>query len=82
MDQPTQDLKAELQRTGELLRTLRDEVRVKMHLATMDAKAAWNKLEPQITAAERAAEHASEASVKALKDVVKAVKDFTVSLGK
>jgi len=30
------------------MQRLRDEIRLKMHLASMDAKDEWNRLEPQI----------------------------------
>lgn len=30
------------------LQTLRDEIRVKLHLAGMDAKDAWHELEPRL----------------------------------
>lgn len=30
------------------LRSMRDELRLKMHLAAMDLKTEWEKLEPQI----------------------------------
>lgn len=32
------------------LRALRDEIRVKAHLAKMDAKDRWKELEPKVTA--------------------------------
>ena len=32
----------------ESLKTLRDEIRLKAHLAVMDAKTEWEKLEPQL----------------------------------
>lgn len=45
---------------ADLLRT-RDELRVQMHLASMDAKDAWKKLEPQVRAFEdKAADIANE----------------------
>ena len=35
------------------LRKLRDEIKVKVHLAGMDAKRAWNELEPKFTELEK-----------------------------
>jgi hypothetical protein len=56
------DLKAEMKKGVDLLRTLRDEVKVKLHLAGMDAKDQWAKLEPELFKVERAAEQATESS--------------------
>jgi hypothetical protein len=81
MSQSTDDLKAELKKSLELLRTIRDEVRVKLHLAGMEAKEeAWKKLEPRIDAVERMAHEASEASRAAVADVVKVLKEFRETL--
>jgi hypothetical protein len=74
------DLKEDLQKSLTHLKTLRDEVRVKLHLAGMDAKAEWNKLEPHLTDLERAAGEASEATVNGIKEAVKKVKKFGESL--
>jgi hypothetical protein len=82
MNQTTTDLQTEIKKLSQSLETLRDEVRVRIHLGAMDAKDAWNKMEPQIAAAERAAEHVSESSREALKKALQAVKQFRASLGK
>lgn len=44
----------------EQLRTAADEFRVKMHLAGMDAKSAWEKLEPKLHEFERRVEGAAD----------------------
>jgi hypothetical protein len=62
MSDKTTELKDELKKNLERLQTLRDEVRVHLHLATMEAKDEWNKLEPHLAGAEKAAETVSEAS--------------------
>jgi hypothetical protein len=80
MSQTTEDLKAELTKSVELLRTLRDEVRVSLHLAGMDAKDRWNKLEPRLFEVERAAREATEASRSAVADAVTQLKKFRDSL--
>jgi hypothetical protein len=49
------DLKKDLHKGLADLRTLRDEVRVKLHLAGMEAKKEWDELEPQLAELERAA---------------------------
>ncbi|WP_375757225.1 hypothetical protein [Corallococcus exercitus] len=40
----------------EMLRTLRDELRLKMHLAGMEARERWRMLEPQVREAEQRAD--------------------------
>jgi hypothetical protein len=82
MNQTTTDLRAEIMKLRQSLETLRDEVRVRIHLGAMDAKDAWKKIETQIAAAEDAAEHASESSREALKKALQAVKQFRASLEK
>jgi phage-related tail protein len=71
MSQTTEELKKEIQKSLDLLRVLRDEVRVQLHLASMDAKDEWNKLEPQLTEAEHKAHDLSEATRHALSEAVK-----------
>jgi hypothetical protein len=80
MSQTTDDLKAELKKSVTLLQTLRDEVRVKLHLAGLEAKEGWKKLEPRLDAVEQAAHNASEASRAAVTEAVKVLKDFRDSL--
>jgi hypothetical protein len=80
MSQTTDDLKEELKKSLVLLRTIRDEVRVKLHLAGMEAKEAWNKLEPHLDAVERMAHDATEASRAAVADAVKRLKEFRETL--
>jgi len=50
------------------LQELRDEVRVKIHLAKMDAKDTWNEIEAQLPAVEKAAEDTSNAAARAAVD--------------
>ncbi len=80
MSQTTKDLKTELDKSIEILKTLRGEVRVKLHLAGMDAKDRWNKLQPQLDAVEHAAKEATEASKTAVLQAVKTLKEFGESL--
>lgn len=80
MSQTTNDLKADLQKSLESLQTLRDEIRVRIHLAGMEAKDAWNELEPRLLGAEKLAEEVSEASRSAISDLVQKVRDFRATL--
>ncbi|WP_437524120.1 hypothetical protein WME79_35400 [Sorangium sp. So ce726] len=76
----TSELKSDLNKSLESLQTLRDEIRVRLHLAGMDAKDAWNKLEPKLLDAEKLADDVSEASRHALHEIVEKVKEFRSSL--
>ncbi len=49
----TEDLKANLERDLSDLARMRDEIRVKVHLAGLDAKSAWKSLEPRLDQLER-----------------------------
>ena len=74
------ELKTELTRTMNLLRTLRDEIRVEVHLATMDTKRAWEALEPRFGEAERHMQRANEASKNVIEQVAEAFDAFMRSL--
>jgi hypothetical protein len=80
MSQTTQELKAELDRSLAMLQTLRGEIRVKLHLAGMEAKDRWNKLQPTLDAAEQAAKNATEASKHALDEAVKTLRELRQSM--
>ena len=71
------DLKSELERSATLMRTLRDEILVQVHLGTLEAKTEWNRVEPLIAQAlERAAAEVSEKSRAALAEAMQAAKRF------
>ncbi|MBK6693562.1 MAG: hypothetical protein IPG50_15345 [Myxococcales bacterium] len=42
------EIKAELEKSVERAQALIDDVKVRIHLASMDAKDEWNKLEPRV----------------------------------
>ncbi|GMV11915.1 MAG: hypothetical protein HS104_38240 [Polyangiaceae bacterium] len=80
----TENLKRNLnQDLTELLR-LRDEIRVKVHLAGLDAKSAWKALEPRLDQLEREAREdgvlVKDASVALAKDLKKALEQFRARL--
>ena len=64
----------------EQLEGLSDEVRLKMHLASMDARDKWRALEPEIADAKKRAKIASEASLDVLHDMKRALEKFSASL--
>ena len=50
------------------LRTLRDRIRVRAHLASMDAKTAWEALEPKVHQFEREVEQSGAHLAETLRD--------------
>jgi hypothetical protein len=47
-DQANKTQKQDLQETRDDLRRAADEIKVKLHLASMDAKDAWEEIQPRI----------------------------------
>ncbi len=73
----TSTIKNEVEKNLSKLTTLRDEVKVRLHLVSLEAKQEWSdKLEPRVFEAEQAAKAISEASHNAVADVVGKVEDF------
>ncbi len=63
------------------LETVADQIRVKLHLANMDANTMWNeKLEPRLFEARAHASEAKVASKAAIEDVLHAFEAFARSL--
>ncbi len=62
------------------LRKLRDEVRLQMHLANMDAKKAWDELEPKLAEADRLAENATEETFRDAVETLRKLKLFRSNL--
>jgi hypothetical protein len=74
-------LEESIDKTLTELETVADEIRVKVHLAGMDASTAWNeKLEPRLFEARGHASEAKAASKHAIEDALKAFKAFAASL--
>ena len=81
MSDTTNELKNEVKKGLSQLQTLRDEVRVRLHLASMDLKDQWNKkLEPHLLDVEKKAADASEASRTLINDAIKKIEQFRASL--
>jgi hypothetical protein len=80
MSDTANELKTELKKGLSQLQTLRDEVRLRLHLASMDLKDQWNKLEPHLADVEKKAADASEASKSLINDAVKRLEKFRASL--
>jgi hypothetical protein len=82
METTTTDLKGDIKKSLDALRALRDEVRLQVHLAGMEVKERWGKLEPRLEAVEHAAQEATESSRDAVNETVKLLRDFLTSLRK
>lgn len=82
MSQTTQELSKEMKKSLDHMRTLRDEVRVRLHLAGMDAKDEWQKLEPYLADVERAASDLSESARVALSEAIQRLTKLRSSLGR
>jgi hypothetical protein len=78
-------ISATLKKDLEELARLRDEIRVKVHLAGLDAKSAWGELEPRLSELERDARDQGDAvktaTVALAEDVRKAFVQFRERLG-
>ena len=80
MGESNTELKTELKKNLATLQALRDEVRVKIHLAGMNLKDQWRKLEPRLDEVEKAAHDISETSRAAVVDALKRVEKLLESL--
>lgn len=58
------------------LQTMRDELRVEMHLAGMEAKEKFKEIEPLVKKAEQLAGDVSEVSRKAMTEIVQKFEEF------
>ena len=80
----TEEISTEIKKTFGLLQALRDETKVKVHLAKLDIKNAWDELQPKLHEAEHvakgAAESASEATLDAMKATAKSLQKIADSL--
>lgn len=66
----TQALKKNLEQSWQLLKALRDELRLELHLAGMDARTRLEALEPRFAEAERVAGNATAASKQLVTDLL------------
>jgi len=74
------ELKDELNKGLERLRTLRDDVKVRLHLATMEPKEEWNKLEPHLAEAEKVAANITDKSRQVVTAALQKLEAFRKSL--
>ncbi len=77
MSDVSDELKKELRKTADLLKTMRDEIRVKLHLAGQEAKDRWGKIEPEI---EKVGQEIQKTSKATVDELVTRVKEFKKDL--
>lgn len=75
MSNRIEEIKREAHEALDNIRTLRDELRVQVHLGGMDAKQRWDRLEEEFKQAQVAAKDASEASLKAVRSALQEFKN-------
>ena len=68
------------QKTLVRLEALRDEVRLKLHLAGMELKDEWARIEPEVRDAAHSVQHAPSASLERLRDVIDRLERFVEKL--
>jgi hypothetical protein len=74
-------LKDSLGKSAQATKTLRDEARVEVRLAGMEAKQSWEKIAQQVGEAERNARHEmSQAAAKALDEAADRMRGFLKTL--
>lgn len=80
-DKIASDVKAELNKGLEKLAMLRDEAKLHLHLASLDAKQEWDdKLEPGINDIQTKAAELTESSKTAVHELVERVEGFVSKL--
>lgn len=79
-NQPNPRLQKDLSTIREDLRGMRDEIRVQMHLASMELKDEWEKLQPKLQEAEQYWDVFTDTTLAAAHDVQKRVKAFRQKL--
>jgi hypothetical protein len=62
------------------LKTLRDEIRVDIHLASLEAKDKWKELEPVVRDAEKLADEVTDVSRRTMEELVEKLRHFRESV--
>jgi predicted nucleic acid-binding Zn-ribbon protein len=73
-ERETQDWKRDIGNLRNEVRFLADELRLKIHLAGMEAKDAWNKVEPRLHDFEQRAENAAQTTSTEVRAMAKDLK--------
>ena len=81
VNETVDDVKTEVTKRLARLATLRDEARLHLHLATLDAKKEWSdKLEPRIDELQRTAHQLTDGSRSAVQELLGTVEGFVAKL--
>lgn len=81
MTETSKQIRTEMEANIEQLRALRDDVRLKAHLAKMDAKERWRELEPRVTGLlDQAAKSTSAVSRQVVTDAIHALEKLRDSI--
>lgn len=81
VNETVDDVKTEVATRLAKLATLRDEARLHLHLATLDAKQEWSdKLEPRIDELQRTAHQLTDGSRTAIQELLGTVEGFVARL--
>jgi transposase len=73
-------MKKQIEEALKTARTMRDEIRLELHLGQMDARDKWQELEPRLADAERFSQEVSDAARTAAASVAKSFREFRDSL--
>jgi len=80
MTENARDKSEELKKDLEALQTLRDEMRVRVHLAGMEVKRRWSELQPRIDDLLDSAKRLGEASMDAVKEALELARELRKAL--
>lgn len=82
MNRTTHELEREIRAARHLLQRLRDQVKVQIHLAELDAKEEWEALQPSLEELESTASDFTDATHAALQTAVARLKKIRASIAK
>ncbi|HEY2510553.1 MAG TPA: hypothetical protein VGI39_06845 [Polyangiaceae bacterium] len=80
MTTKTKDLETAARDALNEVRALGQETRLKVHLASMDAKVAWTRIEPKLAQAERDALEVSSTALHRIQETAANLREFLASL--
>lgn len=79
-DLEMEKLKQDWENVFKGLRAIRDDLEVRAHLASLDLKDEWAKLEPRFQEAEKYANTISDATLAAMRDLLHRAKELSEKL--
>lgn len=75
-----QTLSNDVQHAITKLQGLRDEIRLKLHLASLDIKQQWDTLDPQVAEIEKLSHDATDAAKEKVHELVEKLNEIRASL--